>query len=204
MTRKARQPSRSEPARAAVETAAAQQDGHLPSELTLSNGIVLALRPIPPGIIERALARLEKPKVPRWKNPDKDVEEENPGDPEYVAALEAYQLQRNVTAANTLLLVGTAMKEIPEGLYGPEEVGLWFDQELMAHLGIEANTETNYDRYLAWLELYAMAKQGDILAVFSILNRIAGIGEEDVQAAVAGFRGRTARRADSDVPAEAP
>ena len=204
MARKARQPTRSEPARAAVETAAAQQDGRLPSDITLSNGIVLALRPIPPGIIERALARLEKPKVPRWKNPDKDVEEENPGDPEYVAAVEAYQLHRNETAANTLLLVGTAVKEIPEGLHGPEEVGLWFDQELMAHLGIEANTETTYDRYLSWLQLYAMARQGDILDVFAVVNRMAGIGEEDVRNAVAGFRSRKARRADSDVPAEAP
>ena len=203
MTRKARQPTRDEPARAAVETAAAQQDGHLPSEITLSNGIVLALRPIPPGIIERALARLEKPKVPRWKNPDKEVEEENPGDPEYVAAVEAYQLQRNETAANTLFLVGTAVKEIPEGLLGPEDDG-WLDAELMKHLGVEANTETAYDRYLAWLQLYAMAKQRDIWNTMAVVNRMAGIGEEDVRAAVAGFRSRKTRGADSDIPAEAP
>ena len=204
MTRKPPKLSGDEAERAAVDTAVALQDGRLPSEIVLSNGIVLALKPIPPGIIERSLARLEKPKVPRWKNPNKDVEEENPGDPGYVAAVEAYQLQRNETAANTLLLVGTAVKEIPEGLHGPEEVDRWFDAELMAHLGIEANTETAYDRYLSWLQLYAMARQGDIVKIFATVNRMAGIGEEDVQAAVAGFRRRKTRGADSDVPAEAP
>ena len=203
MTRKTPKPSSDEAERAAVDTAAALQDGNVPSEITLSNGIILALKPIPPGIIERSLARLEKPKVPRWKNPDKNVEEENPGDPEYVAALEAYQALRNKTAVNTLLLVGTAVKAIPEGLYGPEDVGHWFDQELMAHLGVVANTETAFDRYLSWLELYAMAKQRDILEVISTVNRMAGIGEEDVRAAVAGFRSRKTRRADRDVPAEA-
>ena len=46
-------------------------------------------------------------------------------------------------------------------------------------------------------------EQVGIQAVMSAVNRMAGIGEEDVQAAVAGFRSRKARRADSGVPAEA-
>ena len=200
---KAPKPSGDESVRAAVETAAALQDGDLPSEIALSNGIVLALRPIPPGIIERALARLEKPEVPQQEVPGKGVKEDNEADPGYVAALAAYQTQRNETAANTLLLVGTAAKEIPEGLYGPEEVDRWLDADLMAHLGIEANLETAFDRYLSWLQLYAMAKQIDIVNVFAVVNRMAGIGEEDVRNAVAGFRRRKARGADSGVPAEA-
>ena len=48
-----------------------------------------------------------------------------------------------------------------------------------------------------------VAKQGDIVKVFAAVNRMAGIGEEDVQAAVAGFRSRKTRGADSGVPPEA-
>lgn len=202
---KARQSSRGKAAKAATDQAAAQENGVLPTEITLSNGIVLALKPIPPGIVERAMDRLEKPKVPKVMLKDKGVEEENPGDPEYVAALEAYQALRTETATNAMLLVGTAVKEIPEGLFGPEDTVGWLpDAALMKHLGIVAETSNKFDRYLSWLVLYAMARQGDILAVMLVVNRVAGIGEEDVQAAVASFRNRAARRADRDVPAEAP
>lgn len=189
MTRRAPKPTRDEAARAAAEAAAAQENGRLPSELTLSNGIVLALRPIPPGIIERAVARLEKPKVPRREVPGKGVEEDDPSDPEYVAAVAAHEAKAAEAATNTLLLVGTAIKEVPEGLYGPEEVDGWFDKELMAYLGVEAEIGSKFDRYLSWLKLHAMANQQDILAVVSAVCKMAGIGEEDVQDAVARFRG---------------
>ena len=205
MSSKARQSARDRATKAAAAAVEAQEANPIPTEVRLSNGIVLALKPIPPGIIERAADRLEKPTVPKVLLKDKGVEEENPGDPEYVAAMEAYQALRIETITNTMLLVGTAVQEIPEGLFGPEDIHDWPpDAELMEHLGVEVNIETKFDRYLSWLSLYAMAKQGDIWAVMAAVNRVAGIGEEDVRTAVASFRNREARRADRDVPAEAP
>jgi hypothetical protein len=184
-----------EAAKAAAATAAAQQNGALPSELTLSNGIVLSLRPIPPGIIERAIARLEKPKVPKITLKDKGVEEENPNDPDYLDAVAVRERKVIETSTNVMLLVGTAIKSIPDGLCGPDGDG-WFDADLMGYLGVEAEMKTKYDRYLSWLNLYGLACQEDVLVVLSAVTKMAGLGEEDVQAAVARFRSRKTRRTD--------
>ena len=183
-----------EAAKAAADTAAAQQNGALPSELTLSNGIVLALRPIPPGIIERAIARLEKPKVPKITLQDKGVEEENPNDPDYLDAVAVRTSKVIETSTNVMLLVGTAIKSIPDGLCGPDDS--WFDAEMMGYLGVEAEMKTKYDRYLSWLHLYGLACQEDVLEVLSAVTKMAGLGEEDVQAAVSRFRSRKTRRTD--------
>lgn len=185
---------RRETAQAAA--AAAEDNSGAPSEMTLSNGIVLTLRPIPPGIIERAVGNLKKPQPPKIKPfKDKDIEEENPDDPEYQAALATHQSKALETGTNVLLIVGTQIKSIPDGLLGPEENG-WFDADLMAYLGVEVLLDTKYDRYLSWLELYALASQTDVLKVLAAVTRRAGVGEEDTKAAVARFRGRKARRTD--------
>ncbi len=195
MSRATRRQADREPAKAAAAVAAAQENGALPSELTLSNGIVLSLRPIPPGIIERAIARLEKPKVPKITLKDKGVEEENPNDPEYIDALAIRERKVIETSTNVMLLVGTAIKSIPDGLYGPDTDG-WFDAEMMGYLGVETEMKTKYDRYLSWLNLYGLACQEDVLVVLSAVTKMAGLGEEDVQAAVSRFRSRKARRTD--------
>jgi hypothetical protein len=196
MSRATRRHPGRESAKAATAAAAAQQNGALPSELTLSNGIVLALRPIPPGIIERAIAHLEKPNVPMVVLKDKGGrKEENPGDPDYVDALAAHSRAVIETSTNVMLLVGTAIKSIPDGLYGPDDDG-WFDADLMGYLGVEAERKTKYDRYLSWLNLYGLACQEDVLEVLEAVTKMAGLGEEDVQAAVARFRSRKARRTD--------
>jgi hypothetical protein len=183
-----------EAARAATAAAAAQENGALPSELILSNGIVLSLRPIPPGIIERAIARLERPKVPKITLKDKGVEEENPNDPEYLDALAIRERKVIETSTNVMLLVGTAIKSIPDGLCGPNDS--WLDTEMLSYLGVEAEMKTKYDRYLSWLNLYGLACQEDVLVVLSAVTKMAGLGEEDVQAAVSRFRSRKTRRTD--------
>ncbi len=184
-----------EAAKAAAATVAAQQNGALPSELTLSNGIVLSLRPIPPGIIERAIARLEKPKVPKITLKDKGVEEENPNDPEYLDAVAIRERKVIETSTDVMFLVGTVIKSIPDGLCGPDDDG-WLDAEMMGYLGVEAEMKTKYDRYLSWLHLYGLACQEDVLVVLSAVTKMAGLGEEDVQAAVSRFRSRKTRRTD--------
>jgi hypothetical protein len=181
-------------------TAAASKNNRAPDRITLSNGIVLALKPIPPGYIERALEALEKPQPPVTKPFEgKDIEEANPADPEYTAALEAHSKLVIETGTNVLLLVGTGILSIPEGVYSPEG-DEWYDPEITGYFGIEVDTTTKYDRYLSWLTMYALASQEDVVDVMAALTRRAGIGEEDAAAAVARFRRRKARRADRDVP----
>lgn len=89
-----------------------EQDG----VTTLSTGVRVRLRPIPPGTMQEARASIAPPRVPKWVNPDKDREEDNPNDPEYLAALAECNRQRIQVIQEVALMFGLELVDgVPEG-----------------------------------------------------------------------------------------
>jgi len=171
------------------------------NEVTLSNGIVLKLKPVPPFLVRQAVLSHKRPEPPVMFIKDKEREEVNPNDPAYLRAVEEYEALTSDTALNITLAAGTEVKSIPEGLFSPEDDG-W--TEILEYAGISTTFwERKLDRYLAWLRYYALGAATDITLVTSALAKGIGLTESEVQAAAESFRNRKARRADNRVPAKA-
>jgi len=170
------------------------------NEVTLSNGIVLKLKPVPPFLVRQAVLSHKRPEPPITFIKDKEREEINPNDPAYLRALEEYEALTSDTALNITLAAGTEVKSVPEGLFLPEDEG-W--TEILEYAGISASWERKLDRYLAWLRYYALGAATDITAVTSALAKGIGLTEVEVQAAAESFRSGKARGGDNRVPAKA-
>lgn len=172
-----------------------QEDG-MPREFTLSTGVVLKLRPIPPFVLQDAMRQIVQPQPPMWLNPDKGREEANPADPDYLAAMDRYSELRIETMTNVAMALGTDLESCPDGMPRPEEDG-WIEELEVATDGrVTAPRAPAKARYVAWLRYRAMEKAEDIAILAALPLLLAGISEGEVADSMAGFRGDEERRAD--------
>lgn len=101
----------------ALDKAKEIQDGDGEDVVTLSRGIRMKVVPIPPGLLEDILSSIEEPEVPMWYNPDKEREEPNPMDPEYIRARKRAEREQTVATMDTIALFGM---ELIDGLPGDD------------------------------------------------------------------------------------
>lgn len=170
--------------------AASEQLRMTRDRVTLSRGIVLKLKPVPPNLIREISNRIPEPVVPIWHDPDKDREEPNPNDPDYIAAVNdrAIMILHNILEA--LMLMGTEVETLPPGVYGPDESGWLEDLEI---LGQTVDVSNSRRRYLAWMKFYALASELDIGLVQIGVSRLSGVTELEVMRAIRSFRNTEAR-----------
>jgi len=162
--------------------------------VTLSNGIVLALKPVPAMVIRAAVNRIPEPKVPKVYIQDKDREEENPDDPDYQRALAQHTEDTSMAAFEAVLLLGTSVVSVPANMERPEG-NEWLSK--LVTLGIGPDGDNPDERYLAWLQYYALTTARDIAALTAAGRDLAGVREEAVAQAVTSFPGEAARGADN-------
>lgn len=171
------------------------------AEFTLSNGIVLTIKSVPPILVQAILKEFEPPPPPKVYMEEKGRDEENPNDPNYLRELAALE-ERQSTAINNLYLgVGTTFKSVPEGYFSPEEDG-WIEKvEFAANLTgshVNIDKQPGVKRYLCWLNYYAMETATDMLLCQGLPLQLAGIREGEVEEVVESFRGVQERGADTD------
>ncbi len=185
---------------AAARTIAAFQAEGMPHEVTLSSGVVLALRPVPPFALQEALRQIREPEPPMWLNPDKGREEPNAGDPDYLAAIDRYVELRIETIANVTMALGTDLKSCPPGMPSPED-DVWIEEMEVATDGrISIPRTPPRARYVAWLRYRAMPRTNDIAVVAALPLLLAGISEGEVAAAMASFPSDEERGGDPVPP----
>lgn len=163
-------------------------------ECTLSSGVILECKPVPPLAMREVAIRVPAPQVPTWHNPDKDRDEPNPNDPDYLKALELYQAEQLFRVTEVIMLLGTQVKELPDGFPGPERVD-WIEPLLVLGV-VEQDTidhANKWARYLMWLRFYACQTQSDVAHVIGRVIAVSGVTEVEVQRAAAAFL-RTTRR----------
>jgi len=176
-----------EAAAAAVEESETPQN----SVVTLSNGIKLKLKSVPPFLVRQATMKLDRPKVPRM-DIGKGREEDNPDHPAYQEALADFENRSTDAALNVMLAAGTEVVSVPKGVPGPDSDD-WLP--LMEVLEIEIDLDRPVARYLAWMRYVALATADDITLITTAMSRGIGLSEEDVEASAQSFRNRAARRA---------
>lgn len=165
-----------------------------PSQIMLSNGVVLKIKPVPGLLIRRAASQVVKPTVPMWHNPDRGRDEPNPNDPDYLDALGRYDEAVSMAAMNALFIVGTKPETpFPNGVAGPDSEE-WIDE--LKFLEIAAQTE-GPGRYLDWLKYVALATTDDLINLSAAVGRVSGLQETDVITALNSFRSGEVRGTDS-------
>ncbi len=162
--------------------------------LKLSTGVVLRLRRPSSMLVMEATKALmaDEPRPPRVFIQEKEREEENPNDPDYIAAHNIWLAEVGVRSLKALIPTGTAMESKPEDVVGPEDEDF---ADLMAAMGQEA-APGRYSRYVQWV--MSVACSGADLEILSMrLMRLSGIREEDVAEMLAGFPGLEERLANT-------
>lgn len=157
------------------------------SQVTVSNGIILGIKPVPPFVTRAALSKVNKPLIPIVRIEEKDREEANPNDPNYLSALEDYQAARLAIFADVLMLKGTEVKFVPEGRSHPDDND-WVEE--LAFVGIEV-PESKPARYLSWIKFHVLETERDIAYLTAMLVRSSGVTESEVQRAIETFRSNT-------------
>lgn len=175
---------------AAADAAQAAVTGPVET-VTLSTGIVLRLRPVPPRILADAATRVPKPEVPVVFITSRERNEANPDDPAYQAALAEWT--RNTTDASFKLglILGTAVEHIPDGYYPPESDD-WIN-EIEAAFAVDGREspvrrEPEKARYLDWLLYHALGNDEDQFVLTSAMWSATLVTQEALAAAIESFR----------------
>lgn len=175
------------------------------AEFTLSNGIILALKPVPPLLIQAISQEFEQPAPPKVWMEEKGRDEENPNDPEYAKLIEKLEEEQNQAVNDLLLGVGTSIKFVPEGFFRPEEDG-WVQKvkfaASIAHKELEIEEADEIKRYLCWLRFYAFETSGDAALAVNLTLQLGGIREGEITEVLESFRSLPERGADTERPPE--
>jgi hypothetical protein len=172
-----------------------------PQSIRLTNGIELRIKHVPPMLLRRVQASIKQPPIPTVWIESRQRDEENPDDPEYLAALEGLHTVRLLADQKARLALGTELISIPEGIEGPDGDG-WIDG--LRAVGVEPRIDTKALRYIEWLQLYAMVEHIDQAVVQAACFAATGILEPEVLEAINSFRSSAPRRADNVVAPAAP
>ncbi len=184
-----------EAAAGAVETARAATEEYLKGEITLSCGIVLALRNVPPLALRQADLVVPVPEVPIVRIESHDRDEENPNDPEYIDEVMERDTRVYRAGVDIALVMGTSCSSVPDGWCCPEDNG-WIEE--LAVGGVEVDVSTPAMRYLNWLHLYALRTPEDLSrTTYNALVR-AGLLEAEIAQAIASFLSSARRATDRD------
>lgn len=162
-----------------------EQDKRAPMVFTCRNGVVLQIRSVPAMVLREVMNQIKEPRVPTFVNEEKGGRiEENPLDPEYLEAVEAYK-NAQVDISNRLYLAYT--KPSPGALPNdvePPDSPVW--EEDLKFVGIDVH-ESGRERYVDWLKFYVLTDVDfrDLMTAMYVAGGL--VTEEVVKAAIESF-----------------
>ena len=190
-------PDTTEKAAKAVDEVSEEMSGQTDNLVTLSTGVVIKFKQIPPGIMIKVLTKIKKPEVPKIYIERDDVWVQNPDHPEHIKAMEWYELESSGFLLNVMLLKGTEIVKFDRRrTQGPESDG-WLEDFKV--LGLDILADNKSWRKLNWLLSVAAATDKDFEAISKGVGELSGVPEENV-AEAAKFPGRDQDGGDSGAP----
>ena len=156
--------------------------------VTLSTGVKLKCSKVPEWMVADIYDEFNKkrPPIPVYFNDRKGREEPNPNDPNYLAAIEDWELEVAMALNNALIIAGTEIESIPKSMHGPDNKD-WLNK--MSAMGRPVYNE--YLAYLQWIKYYAGPSAiEDTRIILEVVGRLSGIRESDVEAAARRFQGQ--------------
>lgn len=168
---------------AVITTAKSRQERDEGDIVVLSTGVRVRLKPVSPSLLAEVTGRVVYPPVPKFYNPDKDREEENPNHPDYLAAKAQVDQERGIAMMDALALFGLELLDpIPED---------GWDKRLHL-LGIKFDASNPVEREFYYKKHVALTVRD-----FGLLSQLSGVTAEGVSRAEESFRGDATRDADS-------
>lgn len=148
-------------------------------ELEIFKPAILAIREV-----ERQV-NAQRPKPPSVYREDKETEEENPEDPDYIAAVQEWQTEATERQFNIALITGTKIHSIPDNIAK-------FDSDdwhgILNVLGVEL-AKSKEEKYIQWAKYVAAPELKDFFMIIGRVMSLIGVREEEVAEAVEAFRG---------------
>lgn len=155
-----------------------------PEFQVLSTGIEGKIIPVGASLIDDVVASIRNPPVPIIHNEDKDRDEENPLDPEYIDAVDATTRRRAIAAMETLLICGLELREIP-----PVETWLPRIQllEKRGHINLSGYDLNDPMEIELLYKKYVAVGTADLIAI----GQYAGLNRRDVEEAAQSFKSQS-------------
>jgi len=165
-----------------MEVVKAVEDAQIPrgNTITLSTGVVLRGKQVPPLVLIKIMAAFPRPKIPTWISPTMGREMENPDDPDYIDRVKSWKIESASITLTALILLGTELVSIPKKISGPDGKE-WLEEYQV--LGIPMSPENKNWRYLTWITFKAAPTVGDLDLIKEVVGRLSGISEAKVEAA---------------------
>lgn len=196
------EPTVQETARAALNgVLAADLTEYVKGEVTLANGVVIGAKAVPATILRRLMSKLPEPPIPTWHDDISDRDEENPTDPDYLAAIEVVYQSRIEATGQAYIALGTYFISAPPDVYPPDG-DAWVQN--LESAGVTLNLATRESRYLDWLQLYAITEDADYQKLTAAVTMKSGPTEQEVADAIAYFWSHERWRADRGLPPLGP
>ncbi len=161
----------------------------------LASGVKLRFHKFSPLLLNQIATTIgeNEPKAPMVFDENKARDEENPLDPDYVAAHNLWAAATAVRLLRALVAAGTKLESRPDDMMADDSEEFEQFMELV-QIPISANSQ---GRYTQWVMYVALTSPEDMNALNIELMRLAGAREEDVAEAQALFRSIEERRADN-------
>lgn len=151
--------------------------------VTLKSGVVLEITGITPETYTSIQRRFEssEPRPPVVEIKGKGRREENPSDPDYIRAHNAWELQKSLGLLQAIYSFGTRVVVVPEGLIGPDSEE-WAEEWRLSEMGV---TNSAKELFVGWLkhkathfnkEEFAQER----VAIFNAAARMMGVSEADI------------------------
>jgi hypothetical protein len=162
-------------------------DGGIPLVRT-STGALLRPKKLPDLLVQQLWSRFPIPQPPtvEVRGHGKTWREPNPDDPTYRRALQQRTLDVGEAMLRLTLLRGVEVVELPANVLPYEQDTEWLED--MEYLGVTL-PESKAGRYVEWLRYRVVVTNEDFIALQRACTRLAGVTEEDVQAATELFPG---------------
>ncbi len=167
--------------REAINTAKKKQKD-VATELTLSTGYTVKIKPVSQLTIEESQAQVQYPPVPIIHDEEKDRAFPNPNDPTYQQQCRDVDTRRGVVALETALLLGVDV-EMPEGEGWIQKLHQMHKRKLLDLS--EFDFEDKYDKEFLFKKHIAFGGQQDFELLMSYVS---GMSEEAIQEAMSRFR----------------
>ncbi|KKK92608.1 hypothetical protein LCGC14_2701220 [marine sediment metagenome] len=163
--------------------------------LKLSTGVELELRTTSALLLSNAMKAnmADEPRAPKAWIEDKQREEENPNDPDFIQAHQLWLAEAGIRSLKALIPTGTRIHCKPDEMVGPEDEDY---ADFMESMG-EVAAKGVHTRYVQWVMLVATGTE-DLKTLSAALMRRAGVREEDVSEAQDMFPGDEERRVDNE------
>lgn len=148
--------------------------------ITLSTGVVLRGKQVPPLGFVTVMAAFPRPKPPMWKDPNMGRMMENPDAPDYIERVRAWQTEYSDATLNVMIVYGTEIVSVPKGFQQPKDKK-WLERYKTT--GLPAIEDNDDWRYLTWMKFAAALTVEDLNLIKEVVGKLSGIPEADVQAA---------------------